>query len=208
MVVRAARDLKAGDEVTLGYYDGGMPLQERSSLAQRKERRAELWAMPSSRTMSEALRRVMRLEATYADTLERRACNGVKPALARAYRTLVIFCHAEASDNFDFTYYVPGIIGTIMDGLKAAGMVITDQSMFGRVQSDSELPVDTSKSPYQPQICAPMAIRLASILDAAGQKERAAKWLKVAIWIADLGRGGGKSLFREVYKCMLPPMPI
>ncbi|THH33018.1 hypothetical protein EUX98_g1219 [Antrodiella citrinella] len=200
MVMRAAQDLKAGEEVTLGYTSWIKPLEERSEITQRKwgfvckcllckaddaddpsdrKFRAKIFNMPKAQSVQEAMKRVAEVRATYADTVERVAC-GIKPPLVVMYQRLSLACCTASNMDSDWRYALIGLEAS-MNGLEAAGIVITDRSTSGRLRS-AGLPVDTSKPPYLVEVCAPMTIQLAGALDAIGEEARATRWMQVALW--------------------------
>ncbi|KAH8108157.1 hypothetical protein BXZ70DRAFT_1060770 [Cristinia sonorae] len=218
MVMRASRNLNAGDEVTLAYHSGTEPLGERSEhltlkwgftcqcLLCKADRadgsaaanRARMSKLPLPSTVLEALQRVAIISASYQDTPERRLC-GVKPELSISYYNLGVLCFLEADRGSDPSYMVKSA-EALLSALDAAGMVITDKTLHGQVRRASCLPVDTSVPPSFLDIVMPMVIRLTSVLKVLNQPVRVANWMKVAVWLNDLVAGGGETLLKKIYK--------
>lgn len=249
MTIRAYRDLKVGEEVTLGYYGalGGAPgghkkwgftcqcplcQADNADSAHGRATRDSILAKPFAETIPEAKRRLREIEQSYADTPERRRC-GVKPALYSAYQRLgTVYCKV-ASSRPDDKSLARLSAEAFMDALEAAGMVITDRSVTGPVSQASKkgkefpLPVDTSKPPAFPDQCVPVIIQLAGSFAAIHERHRAACWVRVGVWgqsifiiwfllelliiltiVEDHVSGGGKDLFKEIYKAMIWGLPI
>ncbi|THH28831.1 hypothetical protein EUX98_g5351 [Antrodiella citrinella] len=198
IVMRAARDLSRGEEVTSYYRPGTKPYNDRARdlnrvwgftcdccicLADRADGqaalslRARVYDEPAPSTLSSAQQRVAELLSSYVDTRERRLC-GVKPELYFAYHHLAMaFMTSRA------TGWRENAVEAFMNALDVIGMVITDRSTSGPLPSSSAtLPVDTARFPAFPRICPSVIVQVASLLESMGQRARAANWLKVGVW--------------------------
>ena len=206
LVLRAARDLKAGDAVTIGCYPWYKPNTGIVGNVSRtwngvvctcplcKADKADGREFVQTRhlgrlgppigSLLRARQGLAETKATYKDTPWRKACD-VKLALASAY-----FQVAAALSKFKMNYgggtsvYRDGVecAEAYMDGLQAIGMVITDRGTSGKPVSPSTLPVDTSKPPAFLHTCGLKVVQLAFTLDRIGEPERASHWLRVGVW--------------------------
>ncbi|TCD60526.1 hypothetical protein EIP91_009934 [Steccherinum ochraceum] len=226
MAIRATRDLKAGEEVTMTYCDSAQTYQKRTEFVQKKwrfacdcllckadlsdspaarSRRAEAVDMPSSLGISAIKQRIAQIKSTYTDSPERRRC-GIKPELFHAYHRLGFVYSKESHVTHRLARAkVELCIIAFMDALEAVGLVITDRSVSGPVKGPSSaLPVDMIRVPSLSHLCTPTVIQIASALSGAlDQDVRARNWIKVAIWIENTSTGGGEALFEQKYRSFL-----
>ena len=216
MISRARCDLRAGEEVTLAYCDARhLPILQRQwgftchcalckanalDSPRSQEIRAKSGSSELQETLEKARKRINILKMTYKNTPERRLCV-VKPGLLEAYHCLGALCFKQANEQLDLTgATLEKGISALMDALEAAGMVVTDRSVFGplpgkviktkqnqksgttRARVDNSLPVDLSKPPMYPHPYVQMILQMVAGFNAVLQKDRAERWLKVAMW--------------------------
>ncbi|TCD69091.1 hypothetical protein EIP91_008733 [Steccherinum ochraceum] len=231
MVVRATQDLKAGEEVTMSYYDSTETYQKRTDSIQRqwqfacdcllckadlsdtaaaRSQRAEAVAMLSSLGIAAIKQRIAQIKSSYSDSPERRQC-GVKPELYLASRRLG-FAYCSENSAMGMSFLTPSkakaCLIAFMDALEAVGLVITDRSVSGQVINPSALPVDTTRLPALSHLCTVSVIQMVSALWSIGENVRAKNWLKVAIRIENFDTGGAEALFREKYHSVLIDLPF
>ncbi|THH05390.1 hypothetical protein EW145_g4834 [Phellinidium pouzarii] len=212
MVIHASQSLRKGDEVTLEYCDGTLPLKQRdkylsnwrftcdcllcaadraddrSAATLRSRLRVEL---SSATTIRQAEDIVSNIEKTYTDHAERRRCKS-KPELSLAYHVLSNICWRIRQD----IRCVRLAIKADMNSLEAVGIIITDRSISGRVKRQSTLPIDTRRGPtHFRDPCIMTVIQIVFVFESIGEKTRARDWMKVAAWISNICIGGGNALF-------------
>ncbi|KAH8108158.1 hypothetical protein BXZ70DRAFT_914436 [Cristinia sonorae] len=235
MTIRASKDLKAGEELTLVYHIPTEPYQDRQDHVQRKwgfacgcllcnadradkpasrDFRARIQKMPEVKTISEAQKRVSDIRSSYSDTPERRLCH-FKPHLHLAYQALATsYVRAANAKGAPDVALIRKSAEAFMDALEAAGVIITDRSLQGSARARRSkapyggLPVDTTQPPSYVHLCVLAAIQVAHSLMALNQQTRAVNWAKTAVWLEDLATGGGVSLFKEKYHEMCAGIPI
>ncbi|KAH8102867.1 hypothetical protein BXZ70DRAFT_969358 [Cristinia sonorae] len=232
LVLRASRNLKEGEEVTLNYCLSTLPYQERADLFKNKwkfvckcnlceadradtqaerDARARIREMPDANSVSEARRRVIEVRSTYRDTPERRGCGRFRPHLCEAYQKLGTMYMKEI--NKEKGEVPEGLvrksIEAFMDAMEAAGMVITDRSVRGKLRDYTSLPVDTTRPPpVLLETCVIAITQLVSAFMGIYEDDRAFKWMKTAVWLENLRNGGGSALFKDKYKERCAEWPV
>lgn len=254
MVVRASRDLSAGEEVSLSYRTNiGSTDEERAVFAKRwgftcaclvckaeladsadarRQRAASPQSLAQSSGIEAALRRVEIIKASYADTPERRLCR-MKLKLFWAYHGLAFAYEAAAANArtpLSTSAQIKSYLLAEMDALEALGMVVIDRSVSGTMpNTPSGLPVDMSRPPVDmADSCTAAIVQMLGAWRIIREEKRLVRWLKVAVWsewfdvrltfgfreadccvlfiVEELFVGGGKDLFLEKYRELLPGM--
>lgn len=188
MVIRARKNIRKGEEITLEYWSGVQPLITRNKRKQwgfdcscllcaadriDGEKASELRSRlardldPDSMTVAQANALIAKVSATYKDSPERKRC-GTKPDLALAHHGLGATYTAKFMQNPSQVKpeSFKQRIGAEMNFLSALGMVITDRSMSGpsRKKNSKTLPIDTRRGPtHLSSFCTFSALEIAKV---------------------------------------------
>ncbi|THH28001.1 hypothetical protein EUX98_g6184 [Antrodiella citrinella] len=207
MVVRATKTMRAGEEVTLNYFNDIPSYEERTAFMERK------WGAPCDCVLCKADRadspggrldraevvqhlptdesgivgvqhRVAELKVSYRDTPERRLC-GLKPELCKAYGKLGLLYQSTAIATNSKFFHTKSA-EAFMDALEALGVGIQDRSVSGRittVTTPPECPVDVLRPIPFPRISVPLMMLMSGVFTALGQETRSLHWMQSAMWV-------------------------
>ena len=199
LVVRAARPIKKGEEITLEYTDGSAPLKTREKLsnwgftcccklckadeadgAKARSLREQLLEeiLPYETSPEAAEQKLSEIKRSYKDTPERRACC-TKPTLSKAYHQYALTLIAHSNKGAQMHVQA---IEAEMDCLEAIGMKVVDRSVSGPLTGQG-LPVDPTRGPtHKPGLYTMIVLQVVSTFVALGDNDRAKNWMKVASW--------------------------
>lgn len=202
MVIRAARDLKAGDEVTLMYYGlDARSSQDRQAEIQQKWGftctcllcKADLVDPPEARRTRARLStpslmpdadiakaNAITVKSTYVDSPERRATGNFKPELHTSLKLLALANQRQLP-------HPELIITIIMDGLESIGLVITNREFgngapAGKFKIHPKQLVDVTRPPPLTHLCVPIIHEMVTAMYLIKQTQRARAWETVAVW--------------------------
>lgn len=207
LTIRASRDLKKGEEITIQYMPDDRDLMLRrfkswkmrflcdcmlckadaadgEKLCKLRKETVKELDFKNLKSLQYASDKISQIEETYLDTPARRAC-GVKPELWEAYeyRAEVAKCFIKEDRSTDRFYLMA--VECLMSCLEAQGIKILDKSTHGPLESQyrGRLPVDISIGPVNlVHGCALLSLEISTIFDWKKDAVRAENWLKVAAW--------------------------
>ncbi|TDL25417.1 hypothetical protein BD410DRAFT_896296 [Rickenella mellea] len=229
LVIRASRNLKKGEELTVQYVPGELPFTERQErlskfdfvcycplcTADRADGddapriRNRIWSKfdkvasknPKGPTFRRALKFTHDMEQTFRDTDERRMCRNVNPMLSNLYHRLAaLYCRRWR----DHERPMEASLEAFMKALEALGIVVLDKSITGRIKRQGQLPIDTSAAPsHSIEECVKMVLTMCDNFLIMDEDQRAESWMKAAVFLERVLTGGGSDLFRLRYQLVL-----
>ncbi|KDQ17836.1 hypothetical protein BOTBODRAFT_29148 [Botryobasidium botryosum FD-172 SS1] len=230
MVVRAAKDVAAGEELTLSYIAGpGDTIFSRE--AELKVHMAECDCplcdadrgdgrmQCSTRAMSDLIfRRTdyrdcntpeeirVKVEPTYA------ASRGtLRPTMLRYHHYAAELMMLEA--GFDPARWSAAVV-EVFKALEAAGVVVNDKTASFRPSDLEGQPRDafiirTDSAPtYATELCVKLMLVLANVFHCHRDRRMAGRWMDAAFWLEGVHVGGGREIFCLRYAKALSMRPL
>ncbi|TDL13312.1 hypothetical protein BD410DRAFT_903327 [Rickenella mellea] len=227
--IRANRNLRKDDEVTIQYFSVHASFENRTQNALHwgftchcvlcemdradgekacKEREEALSLLRQDfdvdyddGVMQRALKLADDVRRTYRDHEKRGQCN-VKPARFIAHDYLAAL-YTERILTEGIQFFKPSIEEG-MKAIEAVGVVILDKSISGKVNCESSLPIDTTRGPtHMKDECLRAVLHIVVKFYTLGELRRAELWLKTAVYLEDIHIGGGWQLFQSRHHMLL-----
>ena len=210
IVMRASRDIKQGEEITIQYIPDEMHMHRRhlkllklciqcdcmlckadvadgEDLCTIRKETLEEWCdtMCSEHVLEYSTERILQIQDSYIDSAARREC-GVKPDIMHAYSRLAraLASHFVGKTSVPIAEWSESITD-FMFCLEAQGIKVLDKSTSGtlRLEDRDRLPIDTARGPIHfVYMCTLIPIQIAHAFICIKDKERTERWLKVSEW--------------------------